>query len=520
MTSSLRIVLAAFVAVAATSVASANPVSHVFGTIPLVRAPLVAHDPPYPAPAAAGPYFNVTSALSGTWQTVAAAPPFGVVGAGTALLMTDGTVMVHNNDTRWYRLSPDKTGSYVNGTWSSGGVLPAGYGPRYFASAVLPDGRLVMSGGEYNLLGKTEVETNLGAIYNPYTNTWAPLAPPPGWLVIGDAQSVILNNGTFLLGDCCYKVVATLNASTLAFSWLNSNKADADSEEGWTLLPNGTVFTVDVSDPPNSEIYNPSTGLWASAGKTPVALINKAEIGPQILRPDGTIFVVGATGNTAIYNTLTRRWSAGPTLPKIGGLQLDVADGPGSLLPDGNVLFPASVGVYKTPSYWFEFDGTHLNSVAAPPNAPVDSTYYTRTLLLPTGQVLETDSLYPNKIEVYTPRGTALPGLAPIITSLPTTLIHAHTYKLAGQKLNGYSQANAFGDDAQMATNFPLVRITDNATKHVFYARTHTFSFMGVASLATVTAEFDVPAGIERGPSTLVVVANGVPSAPKSVTIE
>jgi hypothetical protein len=434
--------------------------------------------------------------------------------------MTDGTVMVHDNDTSWWRLTPDKTGSYVTGTWSSGGQLPAGYGPRYFASAVLPDGRLEVNGGEYNLLSKTEVETNLGAIYNPFTNTWAKVAPPPGWQVIGDAQSVILANGIFLMGDCCYDDVAELNPSTLGFSWHLSNKADPDSEEGFTLLPDGKIFTVDVTDAGNSEIYNPSTRLWATAGKTPDTLVASQEIGPQILRPDGTIFVVGASGKTAIYNTHTGAWSVGPTLPTVGGKQLDVADGPASLLPDGNVLFPASVGIYKTPSYWFEFDGTQLTNVAAPPYAPFDSTYYTRTLLLPTGQVLETDSLSPTEVEVYTPRGTALPGLAPVISSVPTLLAHGQTYRIAGQKFNGYSQANAYGDDVQCATNFPLVRITNNATKHVFYARTYAFSFMGVASLATVTADFVVPAAIELGPSTLVVVANGVPSAPKNVTVE
>jgi hypothetical protein len=37
--------------------------------------------------------------------------------ASTALLLTDGTVMVHQIESpNWYRLTPDITGSYVNGT--------------------------------------------------------------------------------------------------------------------------------------------------------------------------------------------------------------------------------------------------------------------------------------------------------------------------------------------------------------------------------------------------------------------
>jgi len=43
---------------------------------------------------------------------------------------------------------------------------------------------------------------------------------------------------------------------------------------------------------------------------------------------------------------------------------------------------------------------------------------------------------------------------------------------------------------------------------------------MGVATgTKAVSTKFDVPAGIETGASTLVVVANGIPSAAVAVTI-
>src|SRR5215831_20645721 len=71
--------------------------------------------------------------------------------AGTALLLTDGTIMVHHTDAgEWWKLTPDIFGSYVNGTWKQMATLPSGYGPLYYASAVLPDGRLLIEGGEYN----------------------------------------------------------------------------------------------------------------------------------------------------------------------------------------------------------------------------------------------------------------------------------------------------------------------------------------------------------------------------------
>ena len=42
----------------------------------------------------------------------------------------------------WWALTPDANGSYLNGTWSQLASMSSSYGPLYFASAVLLDGRL------------------------------------------------------------------------------------------------------------------------------------------------------------------------------------------------------------------------------------------------------------------------------------------------------------------------------------------------------------------------------------------
>ena len=94
------------------------------------------------------------------------------------------------------------------------------------------------------------------------------------------------------------------------------------------------------------------------------------------------------------------------------------------------------------------------------------------------------------------------------------------TYPLSGTQLNGLTQASSFGDETQNATNYPLVRITNRASGHVFYARTHDHSSMGVATgSTTVSTSFDVPAAIEPGGSQLQVVANGIASAAVDVTV-
>jgi hypothetical protein len=95
------------------------------------------------------------------------------------------------------------------------------------------------------------------------------------------------------------------------------------------------------------------------------------------------------------------------------------------------------------------------------------------------------------------------------------------TYKISGTQFNGLTHGAAYGDDAQMDSNYPLVRITNKASRHVFYARTHDPSTMGVATgTKIVSTNFDVPSDMETGASNLVVVANGIPSASVDVTVQ
>ena len=63
------------------------------------------------------------------------------------------------------------------------------------------------------------------------------------------------------------------------------------------------------------------------------------------------------------------------------------------------------------------------------------------------------------------------------------------TYRVWGFQFNGLSQAAGFGDEFGTATNYPLVRITNQATHHVFYAKTHDHSTMAVATATLSTLE-------------------------------
>ncbi len=429
--------------------------------------------------------------------------------------MTDGTVIVHNaNERDWWQLSPDINGSYVNGSWSQLASLPSGYAPLYFGSAVLPDGRVIITGGEYNF--NQEVFTSLSAIYYPLLGAWRSVSPPTGWANIGDGQSVVLTDGTYMMANAVSKQEALLNASNLTWTATGGGKADSNSEEGWTLLPSGDVLTVDVDACNlNTERYQNNTGIWVTAGNTPSQLSSCVIIGPQVLRPDGTVIAFGATTHTAIFDSSTLSWSAGPDLPVIGGQTFTLFEAPAALLPGGNVLFAASP-VLSPPVHFFEFNGSNFAQVADTPDAALTPSYYWNFLVLPTGQILATDFF---SGWIYTPSGTPNASWAPEIDTSPDTVVRGATYQLTGHQFNGLSQGAAYGNDVQGSTNYPIVRIVNTATNHVFYARTSGFNTMSVAPNTQSSANFMVTGNTEKGPASLFVVANGIASQPVPIVV-
>ena len=462
------------------------------------------------------------ASLAQTLKNLTHQPPDG---AGIGFLLTDGRVLFQGNGlSDWYALTPDVNGSYLNGTWKKVGSLPAGYAPDAFASAVLADGRVVIAGGEYN--NGPFTLTNLCAIYDPKTDTWANLLPPKFLPYIGDSPSVVLPNGKFLLGDKVTKVMAELDPATLTWTQVSSaGKSDFNAEEGWTLMPDQSILTFDVKNAPNSERYLTSAARWVTAGSTIVDLHSPSpfgclqygpngslcyfppgEVGPAILRPDGTVFATGSTpsnsntAHTAIYTpgatqSAPGTWTVGPDFP-IGD---EAGDSFAALLTNGNVLVEGVSGRL------YEFNGSVLTS------GPFG---FGSLIVLPTGEVIVGGS------QLYTTTGTYETAWAPVIKSVPRTVVRGTTYKISGTQFNGLSQAASFGDEFETATNYPMVRITNIATGHVFYAKTHDHSTMAVATASKmVSTSFDVPSGAETGSSTLEVVANGIPSAPVNITV-
>ncbi len=212
----------------------------------------------------------ISTATGQTWTPLNNAPP---VSVGAMLLLTDGRVLVHeepncsgsgcvgNSYSAWYTLTPDITGSYINGTWTQVASLPSGYEPLFFSSAVLADGKVAIQGGEYNCPSGSCADAwqSEGALYDPAANTWTSLTPEiaNSDKADGDAQSVVLPNGTWMTAACCaqyggfssYPEYYYFNESSLNFT-NEASSSDGETtefdESGWNLMPNGEVLMVNV----------------------------------------------------------------------------------------------------------------------------------------------------------------------------------------------------------------------------------------------------------------------------------
>jgi hypothetical protein len=548
-------------------------VPHPYGT----PAPVVSYGPAPPA-ASAGPL------AAGPWQLTTNAFPGAPGTPGNPLLMTDGTVIVQQQalpvkgipaTPLWWKLMPDNTGSYVNGTWSKLGSMQSTYAPLFFASEVLPDGRVVVNGGEFNF--GSEVHTTLGAIYYPSFGAWTPVVPPAGFATIGDAASEVLTDGTYFLTNCCVftppfsqQVLFNPTPPFTAANWTTTgtNKADDPNEEGWTLLPNGKVLAVDayVNLFPNcpatfgSEVYDAATGLWSSAGTVPVQLpgcgggVNnppttspRYELGPQALRPDFAAngsgdnvivfsgvtaqdnnFGTGGPPHTAIYTVSTGAWTAGPNVPTspTGALQT-LADAPAAVLPSGNVLFAASAFAvpFEAPTNFYEVGP---NSTGNPftlvttnnTDAPNAGSFVWNFLVLPTGQVLAVEPQITPDVWIYTPlTGAPNASWLPVINTSPMNVTRGGTFALTGTQFGGLTQGASYRDDVQANTNYPIVAIKNMATGHVFYELTSSFT-VSTARNAASSTNFTVSGKTETGPGTLTVIANGISSAGVLVNVQ
>ena len=492
--------------------------------------------------------FDLTPAMAvGSWNHLANTAPDSVE---LMLLLPDGTVMCANNPSdifggkghNWYRLTPDGHGNYANGTWTT--LAPMNDTRLFYSSDVLRDGRVFVAGGEYGS-GRDTAE-----IYDPLGNNWTYINPPTSLIDPNAPSPIISANQGFIDSDSTVMadgrvLVAPVGPNTwggtllydpVANSWTaGPTTASAFQDEAsWVKLPDGSILTIDPFGT-STERFIPALGRWIPDSTVPISLYSPVggEMGPAFLLPDGRAFFLGGSGHTAYYtpsgNTNVGTWSIGPDIPN----GLVAADAPAAMMVNGKILCAVAPALYKdgsgktvfpTPTSFYEFDpvANSFTQPTSPTGGMTDNiaSYLGTMLDLPDGTVLYCHveqgnlfySQFGSQLYVYTPDSGPVASGKPTITGI--SLNYDGSYHLTGLGLNGISQGAAYGDDAQMDSNYPLVRLTDGSG-NVYYARTYNWSSTGVMTGNTpVSTEFKLPEFLPSGPLSLMVVANGIASDP------
>ncbi len=474
-----------------------------------------------------------TSVAQGTWKTLKNAAPD--PNGGAAILLTDGTVMVLTSTGPggigdvWDLLTP-VNGSYLNGTWTQ---LPKMHDTRlYCATQVLPDGNVYVAGGEYGTNAPDGYPGATGELYNTTAKTWTLISGVPNNWNMYDGNSELLYDGTVLQGCQISNDFFTTGLSADNLIWTESTNSydsaapcfGSHDEAAWVKLPDSSVINVDMGTE-NSERYIPQQKKWVTDATLPTYLydLQLYEAGAGLMLPNGKLFFLSDSVNTAFYtpsgNATPGSWSLGPAMPSVSGTQLGCPDAPAAIMPNGIILCDFSpAGTYNNPTYFYEYNylTNTFTQVSSPTggNTLNNNSCYTNMLVLPDGTILFSQQ-GDNNYYQYTPKGSPIASGKPVINSVVDI---CPNFMITGKLFNGISEGAGFGDDWQVATNYPIVRLTKGT--NVYYARTTNWNRIGAIMTDSLedTAYFTIPS-VPAGTYSVEVIANGIPSSPFSVTL-
>lgn len=299
--------------------------------------------------------------------------------------MTDGSILVQSyNGQSWMKYTPDASGNYATGAWSS--LAPGPVARLYFASQVLPDGRFWLAGGEYTGPGLQANWGNTGEIYDPVTNAWTVITPYPaqascptiayvtgtltsgspvvtnvypyatglvvGWTVTGAGipagTSIVSIDST---SQITLSAAATSNRTGDTLTFNHSYRLSAClGDEPSMLLTGGNILVGDLLNQ-KTYIYNVAANSWTQTGSK--VYPDQSDEEGWAKMPDGTVinydlFESKSTGGSYAekYNPATGTWSsispsdgtALGTIPLLSSSALGSELGPIMRLQDGRVF--------------------------------------------------------------------------------------------------------------------------------------------------------------------------------------
>ncbi len=358
-------------------------------------------------------------------------------------------------------------------------------------------------------------------LYDPSTQTWTGISP-----VDNTAHGTLPVLSSIALG---YELGPTLRLQDGRIFQIGANQHTAlytESTNTWAAGPDiigsltnsqGTTSgTFGADDAPAAILPNGHVVLAADAGPAVVTTTGNVTSGSRVITniPSTAGLQVGwsITGTIGSTTVISGSISSVDSATQVTASRSATATATGISITFG--------GEFSRPTQLFDFDpnANTLSPVSpAIPDSSLNSraSYVTRMLVLPTGQLLFSDSS--NQLYVYTPDGTPAPALRPVVNKIAYS--SGGVFTLAGKQLNGQSAGSAYGDDVQNDENYPIVRLAD-ASGNVFYCRTTNWSSTGVGQSTTPeTVAFTLNPAITAGNYTLVVTGAGISSFPTFINI-
>ncbi|MBV9303151.1 MAG: hypothetical protein JOY62_19500 [Acidobacteriaceae bacterium] len=384
----------------------------------------------------------------------------------------------------------------------------------------LPDGSVLT----YDLFQSIAAGNGYAELYHPNKNQWVSISPADGTA-----------HGTLPL----------LSSPALGY------------ELGPVLrLQDGRVIVIGANQ--HTALYTPSTNTWQPGpdiiGKlsNPYGSIDHAFFGaddaPAALLPNGHVLLAADAGpNPITLSADTKKDCNIVTVSSTAGLQVywsvSQENGKASAIPSGTYITsidsttqihisnPATAtakglglvfgGLFSLPTELFDFNPkTNTISPVSPPIPDeavlsTDSSYVTRMLVLPTGQLLFSDIT--NQLWVYTADGDPNPALWPEVKKV--SYDGKGVFTLTGTQLNGQSDASSYGDDVQSDENYPIARLV-NSSGEVYYCRTTNWSSTAVDNPSKLeTVNFTLNPAIKPGEYQLLVSGAGISSCPFTIKI-
>jgi hypothetical protein len=495
---------------------------------------------PIPTRTGTGPAAALAPQTPSAWQALTNQAPT-TNGVQIMIQATDGSILVQSYDGQsWMKLTPDAMGSYLNGTWTTLASEPVAR--LYFASQIMPDGRLFVLGGEYSGPGLNPNWSNTGEIYDPLSNTWTPITPYPnqpcfdlnyvsGNITNGSSQitaiypyttGFTIGAGVFGFGIPNLATIVSVDSPTqITISAPATQTAAADfislsasypligcfGDDPSTLLSSNKILAGDLING-NTYIYDAASNNWTPSG-TKVYSMDQSDEEGWARTSQGTIVTydlfqsIGKNGSYAEqYHPRSGMWTsispsdgtAHGTIPQLSSPAVGYELGPLLRLQDGRIF---AVGATQhTALYdpatntWAagpDISGT-LNGIPSPfgaDDAP--------GAVLPNGHVIFAADA---GVSGFTSSGNITSGSA-VIKGIPSTAILQVFWGVSGAGIPGGSQIVSVDSPTQVTISNPATATTSGVA----------ISWGGTYSLPTELFDFD------PGTDSLTQVTSALPDA-------